>query len=1031
MVSVREFVQRLSDSQLLSAAEAEALSVSAVPTDDARPLVNDLVRQGKLTRFQANAVWQGRHSELVLGPYTLLDVIGQGGMGTVYRALDRERQRTVAIKILSPEAMKARDAVDRFRREAEVVGKLRHRNLVSGFDAGQLDGKQYLAMEYCDGIDLDRQVAQHGPLAAPVAAACILQAARGLEYTHEHGVLHRDVKPANLFLVNVKGQPVVKLLDLGLAWIHDASATNASDPSGRLTQSDRIMGTVTYMAPEQALEIHTADQRADIYSLGCTWYYLVAGRPIYEADSVLKRLVAHRESPIPELPGANKPLAAVYRQMVAKKPEERYQSMTEVIAALEACGITDATAADALDRTKKRSAPVIEVEPEPEPPPRERLATLPSSPRKKGKGKGRAAKQNNRPLLIAGGIGAALLVAILLAIALWPRTPSTQPVTTVDPAVTPPIIAAEVTPVVAANDDPPPAPPVIPAGPPPDVTGEYRGEITGEPWGLQVRKRDDGTFAVRVLKGGLPGDGWDGQTAYDLTAAVNDEGRIALEKNPRVAGAFDAEQLTGTSALGDPFVAKRIDRHSPTLDKPPPAEGILLFNGQNADHWTDGVVTADGHLAAGTATRAAFQDSTLHLEFRLPNSATPAECQVLLQGRYAIRLADSFGQPPTSQSSGSLLGGNPPTVDVSLPPGAWQTLDVAFAAPKFDSSGVKIAHARGTVRLNGVIVHDNIEWTAAVGSERPDPGPLVLGTKPDPNIVFRNVWLHEARAAGLMAANRKDWPALPDALQTRVRSAYGHVHDEFAFVQTLPFDDFAKLAEGMLEAGYRPVRVRPFPVGNNVQTAALWHRDGHEWQLTTGSVSETQSQAERLLAEGLWPEDIAGYLTRRGEVYVTLWGRLPQKPAEEARVYPGVRHLALRSTFSNLPDSGFAERIDQVFTPARGQVLHSTLWWKSSTRTEGWYGDQAYYESHAKGFQIDLCITRGPLSGAPAYSWCSLVEKPAGVESLELHGLSPEAHLAKCVQLVEEGYRPVVLGTAQVTGNPTMQTCSLWHRRTP
>lgn len=269
----------------------------------------------------------------VLGQYRLLSRLGQGGMGTVYKALHVELQKLVALKVLSPHLVGDRQAVARFRREMKAVGRLEHPNLVRAMDAGQAEGRHFLVMEYVEGPSLAQLVKRLGRL--PVADACdvVRQAALGLQYAHEQGMVHRDVKPSNLVLTR---EGKVKVLDLGLALLA------ADDTSrGKATDTNMAVGTADYIAPEQVSDSHHVDIRADVYSLGCTFYELLTGRAPFsgpEYGSRLQRLMAHVQQPVPPprqfRPDLPEDLVAVLECMLAKAPEDRYSQPREVVEAL-------------------------------------------------------------------------------------------------------------------------------------------------------------------------------------------------------------------------------------------------------------------------------------------------------------------------------------------------------------------------------------------------------------------------------------------------------------------------------------------------------------------------------------------------------------------------------------------------------------------------------------------------------------------------------------------------------------------------
>lgn len=315
-------------------AESQLASLPTAPTD-VESLARELVQQGTLTRFQAINIYQGRGKGLVYGEYIVLDKLGEGGMGQVYKAKHRRMKRIVALKVLPPGAVNSAKAVQRFHQEVEVAARLSHPNIVIAHDAGEAHGRHYLVMEYVEGCDLSSYVKKNGPLGVEQATNVVLQAARGLAYAHSLGIIHRDVKPSNL-LIDRKGR--VKILDMGLARF-DNPLADGGPPSSELTGSGEVMGTVDYMAPEQAQDTRQADHRADIYALGCTLYRLLSGKPPYQGDTMIQKILAHREQPVPSLQSIRSDVPEVldrlYQKMMAKDPAERISSLDNVVTTLE------------------------------------------------------------------------------------------------------------------------------------------------------------------------------------------------------------------------------------------------------------------------------------------------------------------------------------------------------------------------------------------------------------------------------------------------------------------------------------------------------------------------------------------------------------------------------------------------------------------------------------------------------------------------------------------------------------------------
>ena len=298
-----------------------------------------LVEEGLLTKWQAGKLLQGKNRGFFLGPYKLLRHLAKGGMSTLYVAEHTETGEIHALKVLPPSKAEASDAsyLPRFLREARLASQLHHPNVICVHEIFSAQDEQttvhFMSMEFIEGADLFNKVALGGPLPIRLAAEVIRQAATGLGYAHGQGLIHRDVKPGNLFEA-VDG--TVKLLDLGLAGL----AEDGGPENLTRDYNERVLGTADYLAPEQAVDSHRADSRADIYALGCTFYYLLTGRPPFIDGTLPQRILAHQTKSPQDVRTIRRdvpqPLFDVLQKMLVKQRAKRIQHAADVVDLIEA-----------------------------------------------------------------------------------------------------------------------------------------------------------------------------------------------------------------------------------------------------------------------------------------------------------------------------------------------------------------------------------------------------------------------------------------------------------------------------------------------------------------------------------------------------------------------------------------------------------------------------------------------------------------------------------------------------------------------
>jgi serine/threonine protein kinase len=336
-ISIPELIQNLAESGLMSLEEITKIheSLRSLELRTADEFAKELVKLEHLTKLQAAAVLKGKTKNLVFGEYVVLEKVGSGGMGQVFRAKHKQSGKIVALKVLSADAVKNRRLIERFKKEAKAASRLKHPNVVRAYEAGKINRIRYLVMEYVDGENMLERVKRKGPLPIDEVIHCVLHAARGLEYAHGKNIIHRDIKPSNLLRDKRNGR--IKVLDMGLARVDDGEEED--EDAIRLTIPGQMLGTARFMAPEQIEDARKSDIPSDVYSLACTMYYLLRGKAPYSGETIAHTLMAHVSAPVPNLCKKRKDVPAwlgeIFTKMMAKSPDDRYQTMGDLVIAVQ------------------------------------------------------------------------------------------------------------------------------------------------------------------------------------------------------------------------------------------------------------------------------------------------------------------------------------------------------------------------------------------------------------------------------------------------------------------------------------------------------------------------------------------------------------------------------------------------------------------------------------------------------------------------------------------------------------------------
>jgi len=340
--TAESLLQAMRESELFNPEQLDRFARVLAPLgDDTQVLCRYLIQHEDVPAYQLRKLIHGKTAELIIGPYVVLDKLGEGGMGKVYKARDTRSGRVVALKVIRPHLLSNALVRARYSREVQTALSLNHPNIAAAYEAGEAGDRHYLALEFVDGLDLARLVRGHGTLTIPEACEYVRQAALGLQHAHDRGFVHRDIKPSNILVsgerhhVAATEPACVKILDMGLV-----RSVGFEEGFGgtELTRDGTVVGTPDYMAPEQAKNSSTVDHRADLYSLGATFYLLLTGKPPFPEGTAIEKILKHQGDRPPNLqklrPDTPDELVRIVTRLLSKKPADRYATAQDLAEAL-------------------------------------------------------------------------------------------------------------------------------------------------------------------------------------------------------------------------------------------------------------------------------------------------------------------------------------------------------------------------------------------------------------------------------------------------------------------------------------------------------------------------------------------------------------------------------------------------------------------------------------------------------------------------------------------------------------------------